>query len=294
MDIETAERWLGELAAEHPLESFTAHGGEPFLHLDLLRGLIRRARSLGIPGRGVITNSYWAESPSKARAILRDLKEEGLNRITFSVDAFHQEFIPMKRVQTAIRAALSLEWDRIWVDSYWVDPGNPVNSWDRATSEALNACSDLEGVECAEFQAMVEGRAADHLLPLLNPLPEVPKGMCSLPRWIGGDLERPEGIELDPRGNVTLCPGVCIGNAETRSLTEILDRYTVTDHPILGVIAEKGPVGLLRLARSKGYKEKKNFVNECHLCYEMRCFLRPHYPGQLAPQSVYVEGNAIA
>jgi MoaA/NifB/PqqE/SkfB family radical SAM enzyme len=293
MTVECAENWLRGLVESQPIDAITIHGGEPFLHFDLMKKLISEARALRIPRRGAITNGYWAESKVAARAILRDLKSAGLNRITFSLDGFHQEFVPLERARAGIEAALELEIGKGWVDAYLVNPENPENPYDRSTSKGLNACSNLEGVECAEFRARVEGRAADRLLPFLSPLPEVPRGMCRLPRWLGGDLESPGVVEIDPEGNVTLCPGLCIGNARAQSIGEILETYDYRTHPIIRVIAEKGPVGLLSLARSRGYKDDRKFVDECHLCYEMRRFLSPHYSEHLVPTSVYFEGNEL-
>jgi hypothetical protein len=118
---------------------------------------------------------------------------------------------------------------------------------------------------------------------------EIPAGKCPLPYWIGGSLENPKTIEIDHNGNVTLCPGICIGNTRTRSVIEILDNYDCNKHPILSFVNEKGPIGLLDLVREKGFEKKKNFVDECHLCYEIRKELRAKYPKELAPNTAYMD-----
>ncbi|MCK4585004.1 hypothetical protein KAU13_06280 [candidate division WOR-3 bacterium] len=90
-----------------------------------------------------------------------------------------------------------------------------------------------------------------------------------------------------PERNVTLYPGVCIGNVRNKSLTGVLENYDYRTHPIIRIIAEEDPVGLLRLARGKGYRKEERFINECHLCYEMRKYLRRFYPEHLAPSGCY-------
>lgn len=68
---------------------------------------------------------------------------------------------------------------------------------------------------------------------------------------------------------------------------EILAGYDPWAHPIIQVLANEGPAGLLALAKSHGYQGQEAFVDGCHMCYEARRFLHPHYPEHLAPAHVY-------
>ena len=70
-------------------------GGEPLLDLNLLIDLIREAKKFDIPRIGLPTNGYWGKDDIIAKKYAKILKEEGVNLIGFSVDAFHQEFIPL-------------------------------------------------------------------------------------------------------------------------------------------------------------------------------------------------------
>ena len=108
-----------------------------------------------------------------------------------------------------------------------------------------------------------------------------------MPFWIEGDLQNPETIEIDCEGNVTLCPGISIGNTNIQSLTKIIRDYKADKHPILCIISNEGPIGLLKLAEKHGFERDRKFVNECHLCYELRRYLQPFYPYSLAPESCY-------
>lgn len=49
----------------------------------------------------------------------------------------------------------------------------------------------------------------------------------------------------------------------------------------------EGPIGLLNLAEERGFQQNQNFVNECHLYYELRKYLQPVYPYSLAPEFCY-------
>jgi len=287
MRLEDVEMYLQDLAETQPLQSVGAHGGEPFLCFELLKGIMEKARALGIHRTWVITNGYWAKDKSVAKGKLTELKEAGLTRITFSVDGFHQEFIPLKNTINGIYAATSLGFDRICVDAYFLDEPNISNFYDNLTRKGLENLEKLGDVEIHRRRIGFEGRAAAELAKYVNPKTEIPQGRCQLPFWIGGNLENPEGIEIDFEGNVTFCPGICIGNTKTKLLTRILENYDVAEHPILSVIAEEGPVGLLKMAIAKGYIRRKEFIDECNLCYEMRRFLRPYYPHHLSPEACY-------
>ncbi|NIQ07156.1 MAG: hypothetical protein GWO20_15940, partial [Candidatus Korarchaeota archaeon] len=229
----------------------------------------------------------WAESKAIADKKLFQLKEVGLKSITFSVDGFHQEYIPFKNVKRGIEAASRIGFENVWVDSYFLGPENSSNFYNNLTKKSLESLGTLSNVKTNKRQADFEGRAAELLIEYVKPEAEIPKGKCPLPFWIGGDLRKPEVVEIDHEGNVTLCPGICIGNTRQKSLNAILQDYDCQTHPILSIIAEEGPIGLLSEARAKGFKRKQKFIDECHLCYEMRRFLRFYYPNHLAPSGCY-------
>jgi hypothetical protein len=96
-------------------------------------------------------------------------------------------------------------------------------------------------------------------------------------------------VEIHPGGWVNLCAGLALGNADRRSLGEILAGYDPHAHPIIRPLARSGPIGLLELARRHGYRQPARFVDGCHACYEARRFLRARYPDHLAPVHVYGE-----
>jgi hypothetical protein len=132
------------------------------------------------------------------------------------------------------------------------------------------------------------GRAADELSPYLA-TQAGPWTECTLPSYFGGDLRAPTTVEIHPGGWVNLCAGLALGNANERRLDEILAEYDPDAHPIIGVLAREGPSGLLRLAQRHGYLPAIGYVNGCHLCYQVRRFLRPYYPDHLAPAHPYTD-----
>lgn len=287
--LNNAKSWLTDLVKTQPLDWLTVHGGEPFLYFDILKQILRKASELGIPRIGVITNAYWAINQEKTEQKLTELIDAGLNRITVSVDAFHQEYIPFERARTAIEVSANLGFDKVWVDSYFLNPKEIQSSSDLKTNLAIERLSHIQGVEVSRYRVDMEGRAAELLIGQVQLSDNIPHGKCQFPFWLGGDLKDPKVIEIDREGNVTLCPGLCIGNTNETSLLDILDSYDYRQNPIIHVLAEEGPIGLLKLGEDKGLGITESFVDECHLCYEMRRILCNEFPGHLAHRGCYQE-----
>jgi MoaA/NifB/PqqE/SkfB family radical SAM enzyme len=279
-------QYLEELTKMNPLQSVWVHGGEPFLYFEYLEKIVKEAKQREIPNRGVITNSFWAKNEDIARKKLKRLKEVGLKKITFSFDGFHQEFIPLEYVKNAIKSAVALGFETVYVDSYFVESLDSDNEYNQTTKENLKNLGEMEGINYHQMIMSLEGRGAE-LSEYMNPSMENSVGKCPVPFWIDGNLQNPETIEIDWEGNVTLCPGICIGNTNIQSLTNIIKNYNIENHPILSIVWKEGPIGLLKIAEENGFKQNQRYINECHLCYELRKFLQPIYPYSLAPKECY-------
>lgn len=238
----------------------------------------------------VFTNGYWATDPATARRLLARLQEAGLDYVLFSVDAFHQERIPLERIAIGIEAARELGYRTIDVDNCCLGEPEMDNAYNRHTRDnmaRLAQLCDLSGVNVDQGPARMVGRAADELSALIAPQ-DTPMDRCTLPDYLGGDLRAPTGVEIHPDGWVDFCAGLALGNAREHPLAQILAAYDPDSHPIIRALAEDGPTGLLRLARRHGYSPAGDYVDGCHMCYEARRFLLPHYPDHLAPPHPYV------
>jgi hypothetical protein len=95
-------------------------------------------------------------------------------------------------------------------------------------------------------------------------------------------------IHIDPYGNVQTCCGIIAGNARENSLEEMMGNG-FAGNEIVRIVREKGPFGLLDLATGLGYEAKEGYPQKCNLCWEVRKFLRPHYPDILGPDEIYGE-----
>jgi hypothetical protein len=290
MTVTEVARYLQEVA-DQPVDGVLLFGGEPFLCYDLLRECIPLAASLA-PHVYVFTNGYWATDADTARRRLAGLRKAGLDYILFSADAFHQAHVPLERIALGIEAARDLGYTTIDVDNRFLGESGTDNAFNRRTRAnmaRLAELCDLRDIRLYQGPARMVGRAADELSHRL-PARAVAADQCPLPDYLGGDLRAPTGVEIHPGGWVNFCAGLALGHARERSLDSILNDYDPDAHPIIRVLADEGPAGLLRLAERRGYARAEGYVDGCHLCYETRRFLRPYYPRHLAPAHPYLPG----
>jgi hypothetical protein len=290
MTVAEVESYLAAVA-DQTLEWVLLFGGEPFIHYDLLQESVALAAPLA-PVL-VFTNGGWATDPDTARQRLTGLQAVGLDYILFSVDAFHQAHTPLERIATGIEAAREVGYRTIEIDNRWLGAPDTDNPFNRRTQDIMTRLAklcDLSGINVIQGPARMVGRASDELSPHLA-LESTPLAECPLPDYLGGDLRVPTGVEIHPGGWVNLCAGLALGNTWERPLDEILADYDPDAHPIIRVLAREGPPGLLRLAQRHGYSPARGYVDGCHLCYQVRRFLRPYYPGHLAPAHPYIEGE---
>jgi len=74
------------------------------LHADIVADAVALAASLGLRA-GITTSAFWAKSPARATAAVRQLRAAGLTEMTLSYDDPHAEFVPLNFIANAVAAA---------------------------------------------------------------------------------------------------------------------------------------------------------------------------------------------
>lgn len=289
MAVDDFKNYMTVLADEQSLDWIAFNGGEPFLFYKTLKRCIEIAHRLGQREISVFTSGYWGGSQANAQFKLHELKKAGLTSIYFSVDAFHQEFVPFRSARTAINAARAIGFDEIAVTSQFLGSIDSKNRFNMKTQQYREMLRLPEDFKIDRYALSIEGRAVDQLASYLRCKAGIPQGRCVLPDWVGETLKDPKTIEIDSFGNVTICPGLCIGNAKTELLSKIIREYDYRRHPMIKLLVDGGPYRLLELPEATGRISHGKYVNECHLCYELRRQLRGCYPESLAPETCYKE-----
>lgn len=287
------DSWLAQIAG-HPLEWIVFFGGEPVIYLEDLKTMIAAVPHHTDAQPQISTNGYWAYAWDAARDKLAELRAVGLDHIRFSLDAFHGGFVPPARVALGIRAAQALGYGTIGVDIQWIvapDFDIPANASTRRMRDALADMVNLTDVEVINSRTHPVGRASEHLPALLRAAGKMPtgrchaEGLCVSPYYLGENLREPYAVEIHPEGTVNLCPGIALGNAHHTRLDILLASYDYTKHPIIKTIVEEGPNALL--AQAEGYTPLPDYIDQCHLCYEVRAHLHQNMPDLLGPPHIY-------
>ncbi len=203
-----------KIAAEYDIKTVMAFGGEPLLYTDAVYVIMNAAKELNIAKRQVITNGYFSKNAHKIREVAARLAACGVNDLLLSVDAFHQETIPLDIVKAfaaeAKNCGIPMRLQPAWLVSPTDD--NPYN---RKTRELLGSFSDME-IPTGEGNVIFpEGNALKYLAEYFtderpeNPYVEDPRDVRCVSFSSNGD--------------------VLGGNVYERDIMEILADYTPKD-----------------------------------------------------------------
>ena len=282
MNLGDLKRYMEDIISNYAVQEIGFFGGEPLLNFDLLVSFIKEVKKYNIPKIGLPTNGYWGKNDSIAKKYALKLKQAGLNNIGFSVDAFHQEFVPLDDVKRAIRAIHEAGIEIIYLVAQNLGGTEEKNIFNEKTKEITDVLShEFDFCQLITSDLQVRGRAVNQLSRYYS-LTTIPTDKCLIFKF--------PMFMIDPNGWVfhQLCHGITIGNAKEKSLSEIVSEFNYRKHPIIGKVAVKGgPINLLEIAIEKGFKPQKGYADKCHLCSNVRNFLRPFYPNILEPSNIY-------
>jgi hypothetical protein len=187
-------------------------GGEPLLHADAVCAVMCAATELQIPRRQVITNGYFSKSAEKICAVAQQLAACGVNDLLLSVDAFHQETIPLAPVRT-FAAAVKEAGGAIRISPAWLVSRDADNPYNKKTHEILAHFTELGIPEGSGNVIFPSGNALKYLADYFDP--------DNLP--INPYEESPEDIRtisIDPDGSVLG------GNIYDTDILTLIERHT--------------------------------------------------------------------
>ena len=143
IDPDVATDAVRKICKEFTIRSLMTFGGEPLLYPDVVCAIHRTAKETGIPVRQLITNGFFSKDKEKIRKTVCDLAESGVNDLLLSIDAFHQETIPIEPVRTfaeyVVEAGIPARYSPAWLVS--PEDDNPYNV---KTREILAEFADLK------------------------------------------------------------------------------------------------------------------------------------------------------
>ena len=201
IDAETAAKVVYDTVSKYEITSVMTFGGEPLLYPETLYAIHATATEMRIPKRQLITNGFFSNSSEKTRIVVARLAQCGVNDILLSVDAFHQETIPLEPVKEFAaevkKCGLYLRVHPAWLISR--KHNNPYNC---RTHEILS-----------EFEAMgILQSSGNVIIPRRNVL-----------KYLSSYDENPQNIQ-----SICIVPnGAALnGNIYQTTILEILEHYT--------------------------------------------------------------------
>lgn len=207
IDGKTAAKAVRELCSRFKIDSIMTFGGEPLLLPDDVCEIHSAALKAGIPKRQIITNGYFSKDSKVIKSVAERLAKSGVNALLLSVDAFHQEHIPIEPVAefalAAKAAGIPIKSQPAWLVSEQDD--NPYNL---QTREILAHFAQL-GIQPSEGNVIFpEGNALKYLAEYFNAenLPHNPyvedpcdiRAVCVSPdgSLLGGNINKSGIIDI--------------------------------------------------------------------------------------------------
>lgn len=212
IDGDRAVEAVRRTAGRYSIRSLMTFGGEPLLYPDAVCRIHAAARDMGIPKRQLITNGFFSRDEARIRQVAGMLAESGVNDVLLSVDAFHQETVPLEPVRIFAEAVLDVKIPRLRMQPAWLAGETADNPYNRRTKELLAQFEGM-GIEINDGNViMPKGNALkyfreyfDLTAPQADPYEEDPLDL--------------HAISIDPQGRVL------DGNIYETDILEILDRY---------------------------------------------------------------------
>lgn len=215
IDAEIAEHAIYDICRYYKIESLMTFGGEPLLYPEAVRTIHSAARKMNIPQRELITNGYFSKDINRIKEVAHMLAQSGVNGICLSVDAFHQETIPIEYVKEFAKAVIE-ENISIHTHPAWLVGADDDNPYNQKTRELLNEFSTM-GIEQSSGNVIFpSGNALKYLgeyfdknIEYHNPYRENPKDVKTISFSANGD--------------------VLGGNIYKNSILEIIENYRRSD-----------------------------------------------------------------
>ena len=194
IDKDLAADAVRKIAKEYKIESVMTFGGEPLLCYKTVCEIHNAARKMNIPQRQLITNGYFSKDSAEIKYVAKKIIESGVNEILISVDAFHQETIPLEHVMTFVNA-VNVPDVKLRVHPAWLVSPEADNPYNEKTREILSEFNRM-GIETNEGNVVFpSGNALRYLSEyfdlnkeIKNPYDEDPKDIRAICFSANGDI----------------------------------------------------------------------------------------------------------
>lgn len=265
IDYEKLRGMLTKLSDHYTITSVMCFGGEPLLYYNEVKGILSEAADCGISKRQLITNGFFTNKQDKLAAAVASLEEARVSDILLSVDAFHQEMIPIEQVHDFARRVKEGNQIPLRLHPAWVVNQEHDNPYNNRTKQLLSLFEDLELTVSRGNNIFPAGKALEYLSEYF-PEPKLELTYHCGDAPYSTRLDQVNSISIEANGDVTVC---CfpIGNVYEEDILSILDRYNPYEAPMMKALLEEGVIGLIAYAAKAGLEPDLNkFHTPCGVC----------------------------
>lgn len=211
IDADIAEKSIRAVCGEYKIESLMTFGGEPLMYPEVVCRIHKTALEMGIPKRHIITNGYFSKNEIRMKEVAAMLAESGVQKMLLSVDAFHQETIPLEPIKYFAKCVMATGIN-IKVQPAWLVSNEDNNPYNVKTREILKIFTDM-GIEVA---------SGNVIFPSGNALKYLGEYFDKSKEYKSPYEEDPENIttiSFSPDGDVLN------GNVYENNIIDILNNY---------------------------------------------------------------------
>lgn len=214
IDGDAAASVVRDVCGEFRIGSVMTFGGEPLLFLDEVCAIHKAAYEMDVPKRQIITNGYFSKDAGFINQAAARLAASGVNSIALSVDAFHQETIPLEPVKIFANA---VKETGVSINTHpaWLGGSEASNPYNKRTREILNEFASI-GVHASEGNV---------IFPAGNALKYFGGYFDSSEKHVSPYDENPEdvrAVSISPDGSVLS------DNIYRSGILEIIEKYEPT------------------------------------------------------------------
>ena len=143
LTADVAVNALEKINGKFNLQSVMTFGGEPLLFADTIVSIHNAAKTLNVPKRQLITNGFFSENETAVKTTAKAVAESGVNDILISVDAFHQEKIPLKQVLFFTENLLKNGMLSVQTHPAWLVSKDDENIYNNKTKKILKTFESI-------------------------------------------------------------------------------------------------------------------------------------------------------
>ena len=268
VDGDAAVTAVKRLAERFAIQSVMTFGGEPLLFAETVCKIHAAACDCGISKRQTITNGYFSKNEDRINKVAEALCASGVNDILLSVDAFHQEFIPLSPVIKFAEALLKYGVQSLRVQPAWVVDEKHDNPYNAETKRLLKIFGD-KGIRANKGNNIIpSGNALMYLAEYFQSSENLDLTVLCGSMPYTERLDNVSSISINPAGDIDLC-SITIGNIYTDDVLKVVDSYEPYSNPVSRAVLNGGVPALLQFAESQGIiVDISDCRSACGVCHK--------------------------